>query len=56
MTRPAMANMKTLMGRAAETQEVVDLIMYLASDKASFITGSGILCDCGRNVMSRKGE
>lgn len=54
MTRPAMANMKTLMGRAAETQEVVDLIMYLASDKASFITGSGILADCGRNVMDRK--
>ena len=54
LTRPAMANMKTLMGRAAETQEVVDLIMYLASDKASFITGSGILADCGRNVMDRK--
>ena len=54
MTRPAMANMKTLMGRAAETQEIVDLIMYLASDKASFITGSGILADCGRNVMGRK--
>lgn len=54
MTRAAMANMSTLMGRAAETQEIVDMIMYLASDKGAFVTGSGILIDGGRNVMSKK--
>ena len=51
LTREAMANMKTLMGRAAEPQEIVDLIMYLCSDKASFITGESILIDGGRHLM-----
>ena len=51
LTREAMANMKTLMGRAADTQEIVDLIMYLCSDKAAFITGESILIDGGRHLM-----
>ncbi len=54
LTRPGMANMATLMGRAAETQEIVDLILYLASDKAAFITGTTVLIDGGRNVMSKR--
>ena len=54
LTRPGMANMKTLCGRAAETQEVVDLIMYLVSDKAAFINGSTIHIDGGRGVMPNK--
>lgn len=54
LTRPAMANMKTLMGRAAEPQEIVDMILYLASDKGAFITGTTILIDGGRNVMFNK--
>ncbi len=53
MTRPGMAAMKTLLGRAAETQEVVDFIMFLASDKAKCITGSNHLIDCGRIAMPR---
>ena len=54
LTRPAMANMKTLLGRAAEPQEIVDLILYLCSDKAAFITGSNFLIDGGRNVLPHK--
>ncbi len=54
LTRPGMANMKTLMGRAAETQEIVDMIMYVASDKGAFITGTTILMDGGRNVLRNK--
>ena len=54
LTRPAMANMKTLCGRAAQTQEIVDLIMYLAGDKAQFINGTTILIDGGRNIMVNK--
>lgn len=54
LTRAAMANMKTLLGRAAEPQEIVDLIMYLASDKAAFITGENILIDGGRFLMKKK--
>ena len=51
LTRPGMANMKTLLGRAAEPDEMIDLMLYLASDKAAFITGVSILADGGRNVM-----
>ena len=53
MTRPAMANMKTGLGRAAEVKEVVDFIMYLTSDQASAITGSNHFIDCGRIAMPR---
>lgn len=55
LTRAAMANLKTLLGRAAEPQEIVDLIMYLASEKAAFITGENILIDGGRFIMKNKG-
>jgi len=54
LTRKAMASMKTLMKRAAQPQEIVDLIMYTASDKASFITGTNYLIDGGRNIMRNK--
>ena len=54
LTRAAMSNMKTLLGRAAEPQEVVDLILYLASDKAAFITGVNYLIDGGRAIMKNK--
>ena len=54
LTRAAMANMKTLMGRAAEPQEIVDMIMYVASSKGSFMTGTTILMDGGRYVMANK--
>ena len=54
LTRAAMANMKTMMGRAAEPQEMVDLMMYLASDKAAFITGINILADGGRTLLRNK--
>ncbi len=49
LTRPAMANMHTLLGRAAEPQEVVDLVLYLCSDKAAFITGANYMIDGGRS-------
>ncbi len=53
LTRANMANMKTLLGRAAEPQEIIDLCMYVASEKGSFINGENILIDGGRNAMSR---
>ena len=54
MTRPAMAGMKTMLGRAAEPQEIVDMIMYAASDKCEFLNGVTILMDGGRSVMFNK--
>jgi NAD(P)-dependent dehydrogenase (short-subunit alcohol dehydrogenase family) len=50
LTRPAMANMKTRLGRAAEPIEIVDLILYLCSDKAAFITGQNYTIDGGRSI------
>ena len=45
--------MKTLEGRAAESREIVDLILYLASEQGSFINGTNIMIDGGRNAMGR---
>lgn len=50
LTRPEMENMKTRLGRAAQPQEIVDLILYLCSDKANFITGTNYLIDGGRTL------
>ena len=51
LTRPGMARMKTLLGRAAETIEVVNFILYLCSDKAAFITGSSHVIDGGHLLV-----
>lgn len=49
LTRPAMAKMKTPLGRAAQPEEIVNLILYLCSAKAAFITGTNYLIDGGRS-------
>lgn len=54
LTRPGMAGMNTLEGRAADPQEIVDLILYVASDKAKFVNGTNFLIDGGRNIMRGK--
>ena len=51
MTRPSMAGMKTLLGHAAETEELVDFILFLSSDACRCITGSNHVMDCGRLSM-----
>ncbi len=53
LTRPAMAKMKTLLDRAAQPQEIIDLILFIASDKGQFINGENIMIDGGRNAMTR---
>lgn len=53
LTRPGMANMKTPLGRAAQPEEVVNLIMYLSSDDAAFITGTNYPIDGGRSCGAR---
>lgn len=54
LTRPEMANMKTLLGRAAEPQEIIDLILFIASEKGQFINGENIMIDGGRNAAGRR--
>lgn len=53
LTRESMASMKTPLGRAAEPQEIIDLILFIASDKGQFINGENIMIDGGRNAMGR---
>lgn len=53
LTRANMANMRTLLNRAAEPQEIIDLCLFLASDKGQFINGENIMIDGGRNAMGR---
>ena len=53
LTREAMANMGTLLGRAADPQEIIDLILFVASDKGQFINGENIMIDGGRNAAGR---
>lgn len=48
MTRPGMAGMRTLQGHAAEPYELVDFVLFLASDACRCITGSNHVMDCGR--------
>lgn len=53
LTREAMSEMKTLLGRAAEPKEIIDLCLFVASDKGRFINGENIMIDGGRNAMGR---
>ena len=53
LTRDAMKFMKTMLGRAAEPQEIIDLCLFIASDKGKFINGENIMIDGGRNAMGR---
>jgi NAD(P)-dependent dehydrogenase (short-subunit alcohol dehydrogenase family) len=50
LTRPEMARMQTRLGRAAQPEEVVKLILYLSCDDAAFITGVNYVIDGGRSV------
>lgn len=52
LTRPEMARMATRLGRAAEPIEIVDLILYLCSERAAFVTGSNFVIDGGRSCGS----
>ncbi|MBO5913192.1 MAG: SDR family oxidoreductase [Clostridia bacterium] len=53
LTRAAMASMKTMLGRAADPQEIIDLCLFIASEKGQFINGENIMIDGGRNAMPR---
>jgi len=54
LTRPAMAKMQTLLGHASEPQEVVDFILFMASDCCPSITGTTHVIDAGRLAMGRQ--
>jgi NAD(P)-dependent dehydrogenase (short-subunit alcohol dehydrogenase family) len=43
--------MPTALGRAGETHELVDVILFMCSDNASFVTGTNHVIDGGRLCM-----
>jgi len=53
LTRQAMAKMETALGHAIEPQEIVDFVLYLASDRCPSVTGSTHLVDAGRLCVGR---
>lgn len=53
LTRQAMSKMKTLVGRAGDPKEIVDLILFIASEKGQFINGDNIMIDGGRSALWR---
>lgn len=53
LTRKAMANMTTALGRASEPEEIVGLVMFLASSHGASVTGTTYLADCGRMVLQK---
>ena len=53
-TRKEMSKMTTPLGRACPPEEVVNLILYLCSDEASFITSDNYLIDGARSCGGMK--
>ena len=54
MTRPGMAGMTTLLKRAGEPEDVMRMVLYLASDYGNFITGTNYFIDGGRVITPDK--
>jgi 3-oxoacyl-[acyl-carrier protein] reductase len=46
-------NNGTIMGRMAQPEEVANVIIFLASDKASYITGADFLVDGGYSIKGK---
>lgn len=51
LTRAAMSGMPTALGRAGEVEELVNVILFMCSENASFITGTNHVVDGGRLCM-----
>lgn len=54
MTRPNMAGMTTLMRRAGQPDDIVNMVLYLCSDYGNFITGTNYFIDGGRIICPDK--
>jgi NAD(P)-dependent dehydrogenase (short-subunit alcohol dehydrogenase family) len=41
----------TLLGRGAQVEEIAEVIAFLASDRASYLTGATVAADGGRSAV-----
>ena len=41
----------TLLGRGAQVEEIAEVIAFLASDQASYVTGATLAADGGRTAV-----
>ena len=48
----AMIEKAVPMGRIAEIDEISDIVMFLSSDRASYVTGSSWIVDGGTTLSS----
>jgi 3-oxoacyl-[acyl-carrier protein] reductase len=52
----ATAGLHTPLGRSGEPEEVAELVAFLASDRAGYITGRSIVIDGGNTIQETKGS
>jgi NAD(P)-dependent dehydrogenase (short-subunit alcohol dehydrogenase family) len=43
-----------MLNRAAEPDEIIDFVIFLASEKGQFFDGTNVLIDGGRDAMERR--
>ena len=55
LDREALAGQNTPLGRSGSPEEVAEVIAFLASDGASYVTGTGIVVDGGNTIQEYKG-